>query len=204
MFGKEKDNEKQNIPMGKILCIVGKSGSGKTYLFNRIKEDKDILDRYNLHIVKAYTTRPPRPHSSSNEYQHISETEYRQIKLDGHFASNVRYTTEYGTWYYGHKNLDLDNEKHNYILCCAIEEIVSLRAKYKDRIHLIYIDTDDEERVVKLFSREDGLSYEEKVRRLKSEMDSFYNLLSLNKDKDIKVTSDVGLYYLFESVLIYS
>ena len=38
----------------KCICIVGKSGTGKSTLVNKLKF------KYNLTSVESYTTRPPR------------------------------------------------------------------------------------------------------------------------------------------------
>jgi len=50
-----------------IVCLMGKSGSGKTAL-------ADVLRRYHgFNVIKSFTTRTPRPGESGDEYYFVDQ-----------------------------------------------------------------------------------------------------------------------------------
>ena len=55
-----------------IFCIVGKSGSGKTTIANK------LFDKYGYTQIASYTTRPPRS-DNDTDHTYISSKEYDEL-----------------------------------------------------------------------------------------------------------------------------
>lgn len=162
--------------MNKIICIIGKTGSGKTYLFTKLMNDIDFLSTCNLHRMKTYTTRPFRNEKDNLEYISISSDEFEQLKKENKFISCITYNTEYGEWSYGHTYDMFDNDKA-YIGVVSPEEALQLYEQYGNRVVIIYVTIDTETRFIRLFERNDGLCIEEKIRRIKKEKIEFQQAL---------------------------
>jgi len=56
-----------------IICIVGKSGSGKTTIVDK------LADAYDYKVLVSYTTRPPRT-VNANDHIYISKDEYDKLQ----------------------------------------------------------------------------------------------------------------------------
>lgn len=185
--------------MHKIICILGKSGSGKSYLFNKILENKDLMRKFNLTSIQTITTRPPRKNIENEEYNYVLKDTFLDMANNDEFASHTEYLTEYGIWYYGHKKIDLEKSNKNIIIIVSVQELAQLKERYGDKIYVIYINKDPEERIIKLLEREDGLSNQEKLRRIKSEKEDFNYYL-----QDIKINyyckSNINLSVLLNSI----
>ena len=52
-----------------IFCLVGKSGSGKTTIANK------LFDRYGYTQIASYTTRPPRSENDT-DHTYVSSEEF--------------------------------------------------------------------------------------------------------------------------------
>ena len=59
--------------MHKLICIVGKSGTGKTSVVNHLEK------YYELNNIKSYTTRPPR-YKGEEGHIFITDEDYEKFK----------------------------------------------------------------------------------------------------------------------------
>ena len=50
--------------MNIVFCILGKTGTGKTFIMNQIS---DLYEQFNIHEVIMYTTRPMREGESEEK-----------------------------------------------------------------------------------------------------------------------------------------
>lgn len=85
----------------KCICIVGKSGTGKSTLVNRLKF------KYNYTSVESYTTRPPR---SDEETGHIFITQEEFDTLPNKVAINTFGEYDYCATKEQIDNADLSSE----------------------------------------------------------------------------------------------
>jgi Guanylate kinase. len=83
--------------MGKLYCLLGKSGSGKDTIFKLLMNDKSL----RLSPVITYTTRPRREHETDGvEYNFITPEELMRLKAEGKIIEMRKYNTVKGVWYY--------------------------------------------------------------------------------------------------------
>lgn len=109
-----------------IFCIIGKSGSGKTTIANK------LLEKYGYTQIASYTTRPPR---TENDTDHIfvSKEEYDAL------TDKVAFTCFDGNYYCVTKE-QVDNADLYIIDPFGLQQLKQL---YDGRKHIvsIYIDT---------------------------------------------------------------
>lgn len=142
--------------MKKIIMVLGKSGSGKDYLVERVL----IHDRLSGEWVglKKYSTRPPRKEETKNFnmfMEFISDKEYNELLNQGKFLVTSSFETEQGIWRYA-----LEFPESDYSICIGDLEMYDKLAGLlceddSNEISLIpiYIDTKDKERLLKSISR---------------------------------------------------
>lgn len=86
-----------------ILCILGKTSSGKTSIVNK------LISEQNMNPIITYTTRPMRDNEKQDStYHFISEKDFKQKINDKFFAEYKTYNTKSGVWYYGTALKDLE------------------------------------------------------------------------------------------------
>lgn len=79
-----------------ILCLIGKSTSGKTFV-----RDK-LVKECGYKSLVTFTSRPPRKNEKQDiTYRFISKEDFEQKIEEGFFAEWKKYDTEQGVWYYG-------------------------------------------------------------------------------------------------------
>jgi guanylate kinase len=127
----------------KIICLVGKSGSGKTSIANKLEE------RYGLKQIKSYTTRPPR---QINEDSHtfVNQDEFNTLRCD-----LVAYTL-FNNFEYGATSKQIDSHELYVVDWNGVKE---LKEKYKGnkKIITIYIDVHEIELIKRMTARGDSL-----------------------------------------------
>lgn len=153
--------------MRKLYCILGKSGTGKTYLV-----DKLIKENEELKSVDSYTTRPKR---FENETGHIFVSKEDFDKLD-----LIAYT-KYGDYEYGVTKEQLD-EVDFYVV--DVTGLRDLRENYKRPIVAVGLKEDDKLRKERLHKRGD-----EKVNDRLNVDDVMYR--DLEKEVDYLISGDI-------------
>lgn len=79
-----------------ILCLIGKSASGKTFV-----RDK-LVKECGYKSLVTFTSRSPRKNEKQDiTYRFISKEDFEQKIEEGFFAEWKKYDTEQGVWYYG-------------------------------------------------------------------------------------------------------
>lgn len=120
----------------KLIAIIGRSASGKDYLFRHTLEKNR-----NLNPVIHYTTRPRRNGEvEGKDYFFITETEFQQKENNYEFFS----ITSFRDWRYGVDSNSFDSKKINIGIFNPFE-LRQLYEFFKDRFQLIIIETQADE-----------------------------------------------------------
>ena len=83
--------------MGQIICLLGKSGTGKDTLFRLALEDRSL----GLRPLVPYTTRPRRSNETEGEQYHfVTEAEMARMEAAGQVVERRSYQTVQGLWHY--------------------------------------------------------------------------------------------------------
>lgn len=139
----------------KIICILGKSGSGKTYAVNKLNPKK-------FHIVESWTTRPPR-HENEQGHKFITKEELGISTFDVENQKSAMYCTTLASTYIGGefyfiRREDLDEEKTNVYV---VDEQGVDELKFKMPFAFIEVwmlDTDSQECLKRMRMRGDSSS----------------------------------------------
>lgn len=133
-----------------MIFIVGASGSGKTYLFNRL-----IMDYpYIFNKIPSYTTRKPRKGElEEGNYIFLSKSEFVEKIKAGFF---VEYNT-YADSFYGTALEDM--EKSFGIKMIEPGGLVDImKNDTKNKHCIVYVDTRTATRINRMFSRGDNFT----------------------------------------------
>jgi len=137
--------------MGKLFCILGKSGVGKNALFDRIIADRDI----NIKPVTPYTTRPMRENETNGiQYHFVSESEMREMEVRNEIIEKREYSTVRGVWHYFTVRFTAAFDENHIIITTphAIPQFIeSVGAK---NIVIVLLLADDKTRLERSISRE--------------------------------------------------
>lgn len=179
--------------MGKIFCLLGKSGSGKDTIFKKLMEEKVL----NLKPIILYTTRPKRENERDGvEYYFINKEELYKYKVLGKIIEIREYNTVNGQWYYSTIDDGQINIKINsYLIITTLEAYKNLQKCFgRDKVFPIYITLDDGirlERALKREMNEEEPNYNELCRRFLADHSDF----SMEKLRDAGIEK---LYYNYE------
>jgi len=162
--------------MGKIFCIMGKSGSGKDTILKELVEDQAL----DLKPVISYTTRPIRYNEQHGiEYNFIDESMLEKYREAGKIIERRDYNTINGIWSYctvDDGQIDLAKEI-SYILILTLEAYGNLQKYFgADYVVPIYITVDDGirlERAIKREQQQEKPNYEELCRRFLADSTDF-------------------------------
>ena len=178
--------------MGKIVCIMGKSASGKDTVYQALLK----TNKHNLKKVIPYTTRPIRTgEQNGREYYFCTNEEAEKMSQDGKIIELRGYNTVNGLWQYftaddGQISLDTDN----YLIVGTLESYLKMKEYFGDENLLpVYIQLDDGERLQRALSREReqlAPGYAEMCRRYLADEADF---------SEEKILS-AGITYRFENV----
>lgn len=163
----------KDFKVGKIVCLMGKSCSGKDTVFKLLKDDKDL----NLKAVVTYTTRPKRDNETDGaEYFFVDEK-----KLNS-FGSRIiekrTYNTVCGLWHYATvDDGQIDLKSGNYIMIVTLESFQKIKYYFgENNIIPVYIDLDDGIRLERALNRERQQKkpdYNEMCRRFLADNEDF-------------------------------
>lgn len=161
--------------MGKIVCLMGKSSTGKDTIYKRLLA-QEIL---RLKRIVPYTTRPMREGEQEGvEYHFTDETGFQKLKKEGKIIEDRAYDTVHGLWrYFTVADDSLDLSRDSYCVIGTLEAYVQIRAYFgKDKVLPVLIELDDGERLQRALGRErkqEHPRYEEMCRRFLADSKDF-------------------------------
>ncbi len=190
--------------MGKIFCLMGKSASGKDFIY------RSLLEREELHLKHAvpYTTRPIRIREVDGEsYFFCTDEEAREMERDGKVIEMRAYDTACGIWkYFTADDGQIDLGRDDYLMIGTLESYEKIRDYFgAEHVCPIYIWVEDGERLSRALRRErkqEEPKYAEMCRRyLADELDFSGEKLNAagidvsfeNREKE-QIVADVGQY----------
>lgn len=152
--------------MGKIYCLLGKSGSGKSTI------EKEI-ENLGIKRIISTTSRAMREHEKEGiDYHYVSDEAFNQLIKN----NNLLEHTIYNNWQYGidkdYNKIDLEN--NNYIVVVEPNGFHQLlKSVGKKNIYSYYIDINDKEHLLRCLNREENPNCKEICRRFLSDIDLF-------------------------------
>lgn len=160
--------------MGKIVCLMGKSSTGKDTIFKRLLADEEL----DLKTIVPYTTRPIRVGEQNGaEYFFTDEEGFQQLKAEGKIVEDRAYQTFHGLWRYFTVDDGQIEEQKDYILITTPEAYVHLQAYFGgERVLPVLVEVDDGIRLQRALKREmkqENPKYEEMCRRFLADSADF-------------------------------
>lgn len=161
--------------MGKIVCLMGKSSSGKDTIY------KKLLEAEELHLKRLipYTTRPIRAGEQEGlEYHFVGEQELEKLETQGRIVELRAYDTIHGVWKYftvweEHMNL----ETESYAVIGTLESWNAMKRYFgSEKMVPVYVEVEDGERLSRALERERQQAapkYAELCRRFLADMEDF-------------------------------
>lgn len=161
--------------MGKIICLIGKSSSGKDTIYKKLLEQ----DTPKLNTIVLYTTRPIRAGEEDGvEYHFVDEATYERLKQSGRIVEERAYHTRMGLWRYftvWDENIDLEGQ--SYAVIGTLESYQKIRDYVgKEHVLPILIELDDGIRLERALHRERQQKqpkYDEMCRRFLADLEDF-------------------------------
>ena len=114
--------------MGKIVCLMGKSSSGKDTIYKKLLSQEEM----DLHKIVPYTTRPIRAGEKEGvEYHFRNEEEFQNLVKDGRVIEGRAYHTYLGLWrYFTVTDATMNLEKHSYVMIATLEAYTKIQEFY--------------------------------------------------------------------------
>ncbi len=169
--------------MGKLVCLIGKSSSGKDTIYRELLKDTV----FKLKKVVLYTTRPIRDNETDGvQYHFVDEKEFERLSEDGKVIESRVYHTYHGDWrYFTVDDGKINLEHHNYLMIGTLDSYVETAEYFgREKVIPIVIEVDDGIRLQRAINREmaqETPKYEEMCRRFLADAEDFsdekiYNL----------------------------
>ena len=160
--------------MGKIVCLMGKSSTGKDTIYKRLLADREL----GLKKIVPYTTRPIRDGERDGvEYFFRSEEDFLRMKERGRIIEDREYHTFHGLWRYFVADDGQIESSGNYIMIGTLEAYRHLQDHFgEDRVLPVMIELDDGDRLQRALNRErrqEQPRYEEMCRRFLADSADF-------------------------------
>lgn len=161
--------------MGRIICLMGKSSTGKDTIYKRLLADRELA----LRNIVPYTTRPIRDKEQDGvEYFFTDEAGYRRLQAEGKVIEARVYETCHGLWrYFTVADERIDLSAADYCMIGTLEAYLSIRDYFGGaRVLPVLIELDDGERLSRALTRERAQlqpKYEEMCRRFLADSRDF-------------------------------
>lgn len=161
--------------MGKIVCLMGKSSTGKDTIFKELLEDGTI----GCETIVPYTTRPIREGEENGvEYFFTGEENFQGLKASGKVIEDRAYDTVYGLWrYFTVDDGQIQLEQKSYLVIGTLEAYHKLSAYFgKSNVLPVLVEVDDGVRLQRALDRERRQpqpKYEEMCRRFLADSKDF-------------------------------
>ena len=139
--------------MGRIFCILGKSGSGKDTVYRRLIADSQL----KLKGVMPYTTRPLRNGETDGvEYHFINGAELEELQRTGRIIERREYHTVHGIWDYATvDDGQFDLAAGDYLMIATLEGYESLSRYFgRENVVPLYLEVEDGVRLERAMRRE--------------------------------------------------
>ena len=162
--------------MAKIICLLGKSCSGKDTIYKKLLADESL----NLLPLVTYTTRPMRTgEQEGREYHFTDEAGFNSLKEAGKVIEDRTYDTVYGLWrYFTVDDGTFEKEGRNVIAAAGtIPAYIKLRDHFgAENTIPVMIETDDGirlERAMRREKKQEAPRYKEMCRRFITDSEDF-------------------------------
>ncbi len=139
--------------MGKIFCLMGKSASGKDYIYKTLLAQKDC----GLRRVVPYTTRPIRFNEVDGQsYRFCTDAEADAMAREGRVIEMRSYDTVHGVWkYFTADDGQIDLADDDYLMIGTLESYEKIRDYFgAEYVVPIYVWVEDGERLARALHRE--------------------------------------------------
>ena len=162
--------------MAKIICLLGKSCSGKDTIYKKLIADESL----ELVPLVTYTTRPLRSgEQEGREYHFTDEDGFNSLKEQGKVIEDRSYDTVYGLWRYFTVDDGTFDPKGKNVIAAAgtIPAFIRLRDHFgAENTVALMIETDDGIRLERAMRREKKQTvprYKEMCRRFITDSEDF-------------------------------
>ncbi len=161
--------------MGKIICLMGKSSSGKDTIFRELLREGTL----GLKTIVPYTTRPIRTGETEGvDYHYTDEAGFQKLLSEGKIIEDRAYNTVHGLWrYFTVADDSIELGEYDYCMIGTLEAYVHIKEYFgADKVLPVYIEIDDGERLQRALSRERSQKepkYEEMCRRFLADCQDF-------------------------------
>ena len=137
----------------KLFLLMGKSATGKDSICEA------LLRRFagRLRKIVPYTTRPIREGETDGvEYHFVTEEQMRQMEREGRILERRTYQVVVGEWHYFTADDGQIDASGAHTIMIATPEVYFglMKTKYADAIVPVYIESEDEERLMRSIWRE--------------------------------------------------
>lgn len=161
--------------MGKIVCLMGRSSSGKDTIYKKLLAQDMVI----LQPIVPYTTRPIRAGEKEGvEYHFTDESGFQELLRTGSVIESRVYHTCLGMWRYftvADDKIDLSNA--SYMMIGTLEAYAQICSFYgSENVLPVMIELDDGVRLQRALDREkaqDHPKYEEMCRRFLADAEDF-------------------------------
>ena len=162
--------------MAKIICLLGKSCSGKDTIYKKLLADESL----GLIPFVTYTTRPMRAgEQEGREYHFTDEQGFEALQKEGRVIEDRTYDTVYGLWrYFTVDDGTFDKNGKNVIAASGtIPAYLKLRDHFgAENTCPVMIETDDGirlERAMRREKKQESPRYKEMCRRFITDSEDF-------------------------------
>ena len=160
--------------MDKIICLMGKSSTGKDTIFKKLLEDQEL----ELRTIVPYTTRPIREGEQDGvEYFFTNEEGFQRLREQGRVIEDRAYHTVHGLWRYFTVNDGQLQAGQDYLVIGTLEAYGKLREYFgQERMLPVLIELEDGVRLQRALDREhmqEHPKYEEMCRRFLADCSDF-------------------------------
>lgn len=164
-----------------LICLLGKSASGKSTLAKKIKE------KFDIDLVITSTTRPMREGEKQGiDYNFLSYEEAQRAISNKEFIEYVEYIVHNGDkWIYGTRFKDIDINKNQLIVINPLGYEV-IRKIYKENVIAIELKPFELIRIFRIIKR-DKKNLLEAVRRYAADRKDFKDLKADIVIKNMKI-----------------
>ncbi len=166
-----------------IYIIIGKTGSGKTFIKDKIVQNKKYTS------IVEYTTRDPRESEKNGvDYNFVTDEEFDKMYNNNEFFDTRSYNvvTDNGDRIIRYGNVRInDYANKSYIVVTGIEGMMNYIKQYgRKNCKIILVKCSDSDTRYDRISHRPGFNKDEYIRRMKEE-DFLYDKIEVNKNCDI-------------------